>query len=145
MLKTADNPDGLPMKVFDGSAPGSVPTAPSFTRISPAGTFFGFNRPARRNRRASSTPSGCKGMMAGHKNAYDCIKAFSETDFPEDLKKFDVPTLIIHGDDDQIVPIIAAAPTAKAREERDAQVSTGAARPHRHAQGPAERRPLGVP
>jgi non-heme chloroperoxidase len=50
-----------------------------------------------------------QGMMSGHKNAYDCIKAFSETDFTEDLKKFDVPTLIIHGDDDQIVPIDASA------------------------------------
>ena len=84
--------------------------------------------------------------MAGHKNAYDCIKAFSETDFTEDLKKFDVPTLIVHGDDDQIVPIGASArAVGEARQERDAEGLPGrAARPRRHAQGPAQRRPAGV-
>ena len=88
-------------------------------------------------------------LAAGHdggaQNAYDCIKAFSETDFREDLKKFDVPTLIIHGDDDQIVPIIAAARIGQAREECDAQgLPRRTARHHGYAQGPTERGPLRI-
>ena len=67
--------------------------------------------------------------MCGHKNAYDCIKAFSETDFTEDLKKFDVPTLIIHGDDDQIVPIDASA-RASAKLVKDATLKIYAGAPH---------------
>lgn len=74
-----------------------------------SGPFFGFNRPGAKVSQGMIDWFWLQGMMSGHKNAFDCIKAFSETDFTEDLKKFDVPTLIIHGDDDQIVPIGAAA------------------------------------
>ena len=74
-----------------------------------SGPFFGFNRPGAKASQGLIQSWWMQGMMSGHKNAYDCIKAFSETNFTEDLKKFDVPTLIIHGDDDQIVPIGASA------------------------------------
>src|SRR5205814_8566379 len=74
-----------------------------------SGPFFGFNRPGAKVSQGLIQSWWVQGMMSGHKNAYDCIKAFSETDFTGDLKKFDVPTLIIHGDDDQIVPIGASA------------------------------------
>ena len=74
-----------------------------------SGPFFGFNRPGVKVSQGLINSWCMQGLMAGYKNAYDCIKAFSETDFTEDLKKFDVPTLIIHGDDDQIVPIGASA------------------------------------
>jgi pimeloyl-ACP methyl ester carboxylesterase len=74
-----------------------------------SGPFFGFNRPDTKVSQGLIQSWWLQGMMSGHKNAYDCIKAFSETDFTEDLKRFDVPTLIIHGDDDQIVPIGASA------------------------------------
>ena len=114
MLKTPANPGGLAMEVFDGLRAGSIANRSQLYKDIAAGPFFGFNRPG-------ATPSQglidwfwMQGMMAGHKNTFDSIKAFSETDFTEDLKKFDVPTLVIHGDDDQIVPIDASAyPTAK--------------------------------
>ena len=91
-----------------------------------------WRQPARRQglARVCATRSGCRACMAGLKGAYDCIKAFSETDFTEDLKKFDVPTLIIHGDDDQIVPIGAsAALSVQARQGRDPE-GLSRARPH---------------
>jgi non-heme chloroperoxidase len=109
MLKTENNPDGLPIEVFDGLRAGSLADRSQLYKDIAGGPFFGFNRP---NAKVSQGPSDWfwfQGMQAGHKNAFDCIRAFSETDFTEDLKKFDVPTLIIHGDDDQIVPIGAAA------------------------------------
>ena len=71
--------------------------------------FYGFNRPGAKPSQGLRDSFWLQGMIAGHKAVYDCIQAFSETDFTEDLKKFDVPTLILHGDDDQIVPIGAAA------------------------------------
>ena len=74
-----------------------------------SGPFFGANRPGAKVSQGMMDSFWLQGMQAGHKNTFDCIKAFSETDFTEDLKKFDVPTLILHGDDDQIVPIGAAA------------------------------------
>jgi len=74
-----------------------------------SGPFFGFNRPGAKVSQGMIDWFWLQGMQAGHKNAFDCIKAFSETDLNEDLKKFNVPTLIIHGDDDQIVPIGASA------------------------------------
>jgi non-heme chloroperoxidase len=109
MLKTADNPDGLPMKVFDGIRAGSVADRSQFYKDLAAGPFFGANRPGANVSQGMIDIFWFQGMQAGHKNTLDCIKAFSETDFTEDLKKFDVPTLIIHGDDDQIVPIGASA------------------------------------
>jgi non-heme chloroperoxidase len=109
MLKTAQNPDGLPIEVFDGLRNGSLADRSQLYKDIASGPFFGFNRPNAKVSEGASDWFWLQGMQAGHKNAFDCIKAFSETDFTEDLKKFDVPTLIIHGDDDQIVPIGAAA------------------------------------
>jgi non-heme chloroperoxidase len=109
MLKTAQNPDGLPIEVFDGLRNGSLVDRSQLYQDLASGPFFGFNRPGAKVSQGRIDWFWLQGMLAGHKNAFDCIKAFSETDFTEDLKKFDVPTLIIHGDDDQIVPIGAAA------------------------------------
>ncbi len=109
MLKTPANPGGLPQEVFDGLRAASIADRSTLYRDLASGPFFGFNRPG-----ATASPGmidafWLQGMQAGHKNALDCIKAFSETDFTADLKAFDVPTLILHGDDDQIVPIGASA------------------------------------
>lgn len=108
MLKTAANPEGLPLSVFDGIRLGSAADRSQFYQDLASGPFFGANRPGAKVSKGMMDTFWQQGMMAGHKNTYDCIKAFSETDFTEDLKKFDVPTLIIHGDDDQVVPIGAA-------------------------------------
>jgi non-heme chloroperoxidase len=109
MLKTPANPGGLPMEVFDGFRKAYLADRAQFFLDVASGPFFGFNRPGAKVSQGLIQSWWVQGMMSGHKNAYDCIKAFSETDFTEDLKKFDVPTLIIHGDDDQIVPIGASA------------------------------------
>ncbi len=108
MLKTESNPGGTPMEVFDGLRQASITDRSKLYRDLASGPFFGFNRPGAKPSQGMIDAFWLQGMMAGHKNAYDSIKAFSETDFREDLKKFDRPTLIIHGDDDQIVPIDAA-------------------------------------
>jgi non-heme chloroperoxidase len=109
MLKTAANPGGLPMEVFDGFRAAYLADRSQFFLDVASGPFFNFNRPGAKVSQGLIQSWWMQGMMSGHKNAYDCIKAFSETDFTEDLKKFDVPTLIIHGSDDQIVPIGASA------------------------------------
>jgi len=109
MLKTADNPDGLPIEAFDKIRDGCTADRSQFYKDLASGPFFGANRPGAKVSQGMIDSFWLQGMKAGNKNAYDCIKAFSETDFSEDLKKFDIPTLIIHGDDDQIVPIGAAA------------------------------------
>ena len=109
MLKTESNPGGLPMEVFDGFRAAYLADRSQFFLDIASGPFFGFNRPDAKVSQGLIQSWWNQGMMSGHKNAYDCIKAFSETDFTEDLKKFDVPTLILHGDDDQIVPIGASA------------------------------------
>ncbi|MCW1924950.1 alpha/beta hydrolase [Luteolibacter arcticus] len=109
MLKTDANPGGLPMEVFDGFRTAYLTDRAQFFLDVASGPFFGFNRPGAKVSQGLIQSWWLQGMLSGHKNAYDCIKAFSETDFTEDLKKIDVPTLIIHGDDDQIVPIGAAA------------------------------------
>nr|WP_315220443.1 alpha/beta hydrolase [uncultured Duganella sp.] len=114
MLKKPDYPGGLPMEVFDGIRAGSLANrAELYTNIA-SGPFFGFNRPGAKVSEGLINSWTAQGMQAGHKNTYDSIKAFSETDFREDLKKFDKPTLIIHGDDDQIVPIDASGKAAAA-------------------------------
>jgi len=105
MLKTAAYPGGLPLEVFDGFRKAYLADRAQFFLDVASGPFFNFNRPGAKVSQGLIQSWYLQGMMSGHKNAYDCIKAFSETDFTEDLKKFDVPTLIIHGDDDQIVPI----------------------------------------
>ena len=109
MLKTPGNPGGLPIDVFDGLRSASTADRSQLYIDIAAGPFFGFNRPGVKASQGMIDSFWRQGMQAGHKNALDCIKAFSETDFTEDLKKFDLPTLIVHGDDDQIVPIGAAA------------------------------------
>jgi len=109
MLKTAANPDGLPMEKFDEIRQGALADRSQLYQDIASGPFFGANRPGTKVSQGMIDSFWLQGMQAGHKNTYDCIKAFSETDFTEDLKRFDVPTLIIHGDDDQIVPIGAAA------------------------------------
>jgi len=109
MLKTAANPGGLPMEVFDKIRLGSTADRSQLYKDLASGPFFGANRPGAKVSQGVIDSFWLQGMQAGHKNTFDCIKAFSETDFTEDLKKFDVPTLILHGDDDQIVPIGAAA------------------------------------
>jgi non-heme chloroperoxidase len=107
MLKTAANPGGLPIAVFDEIRANVLADRSQFFKDL-AMPFYGFNRPAAKVSEGLRESFWLQGMLAGHKACYDCIKAFSETDFTEDLKKFDVPTLILHGDDDQIVPIGAA-------------------------------------
>jgi non-heme chloroperoxidase len=109
MLKTAANPGGMPIEKFDAIRLGSIADRSQFYKDLASGPFFGANRPGAKVSQGMMDSFWLQGMQAGAKNTFDCIKAFSETDFTEDLKKFDVPTLIIHGDDDQIVPIGAAA------------------------------------
>ena len=114
MLKTATNPGGLPIEVFDGIRAGSVANRAQLYIDIASGPFFGFNRPGAKVSQGLINSWTTQGMQAGHKNTYDSIKAFSETDFREDLKKFDKPTLVIHGDDDQIVPIDASGKASAA-------------------------------
>ena len=109
MLKTPANPAGLPIEVFDGIRAASITDRSKLYKELASGPFFGFNRPHAKISQGMIDWFWLQGMQSGHKNALDCLKAFSETDFTEDLKKFDVPTLIIHGDDDQIVPIKTSA------------------------------------
>jgi non-heme chloroperoxidase len=108
MLKTAANSGGLPIDVFDGLRASVLADRSQFFKDLSA-PFYGANRQGNKVSQGLRDSFWLQGMLCGHKAAYDCIKAFSETDFTEDLKKFDVPTLILHGDDDQIVPIGAAA------------------------------------
>jgi non-heme chloroperoxidase len=104
MLKTASNPGGLSMEVFDSIRAGVANNRPQFYKDITL-PFYGYNRPGAKVSEGIREHWWLQGMMGGVKAHYDCIKAFSETDFTEDLKKIDVPTLILHGDDDQIVPI----------------------------------------
>jgi non-heme chloroperoxidase len=108
MLKTAANPAGLPIDAFDEIRAGVLADRSQFFKDLSA-PFYGANRPGAKVSQGLRDSFWLQGIVAGHKAVFDCIKAFSETDFTEDLKKFDVPTLILHGDDDQIVPIGAAA------------------------------------
>jgi non-heme chloroperoxidase len=112
MLKTAANPGGLPIEVFDGIRAASLADRSQLYKDLAGGPFFGFNRPGAKVSQGMIDSFWRQGMMGGHKGTYDCIAAFSATDFTDDLKKFDVPTLIIHGEDDQIVPIGASAHAA---------------------------------
>jgi non-heme chloroperoxidase len=108
MLKTAANPAGLPIDAFDEIRAGVLADRSQFFKDLSA-PFYGANRPGAKVSQGLRDSFWLQGIVAGHRAVFDCIKAFSETDFTEDLKKFDVPTLILHGDDDQIVPIGAAA------------------------------------
>jgi non-heme chloroperoxidase len=104
MVKSAANPDGIPIEVFDGSRSGLAKDRSQFYKDF-ALPFYGANRPAAKVSQGMLDQFWLWSMQGGLKNIYDSVKAFSETDFTEDLKKFDVPTLIMHGEDDQIVPI----------------------------------------
>ena len=108
MLKTAANPGGLPIAAFDQIRAGIVADRSQFWKDLSM-PFYGYNRPGAKISEGVRNSFWLQGMMAGFPASYFCVKAFSETDTTEDLKKFDVPTLILHGDDDQIVPIGAAA------------------------------------
>jgi non-heme chloroperoxidase len=109
MLKTDANPGGLPIEVFDGFRAAYLVDRAQFFFDVASGPFYGFNRPGAKVSQGLIQSWWMQGMMSGHKNAYDWIEAFSETDFTEDLTKFDVPTLIVHGGEDQIVPLAASA------------------------------------
>jgi non-heme chloroperoxidase len=109
MLKTAANPGGLPIAEFDKIRAASLADRSQLYRDIAGGPFFGANRAGAKVSQGAIDWFWLQGMQAGLKNTFDCIQAFSETDFTEDLAKFDVPTLIVHGDDDQIVPIGASA------------------------------------
>ncbi|WP_315775177.1 MULTISPECIES: alpha/beta hydrolase [unclassified Bradyrhizobium] len=105
MLKTASNPGGLPIEVFDGFRSALAANRAQFFLDIPTGPFYGFNRDGAKVSEGVIRNWWRQGMMGGTKAHYDCIKAFSETDFTEDLKAIDVPVLLMHGEDDQIVPI----------------------------------------
>jgi non-heme chloroperoxidase len=109
MLRTAKNPGGIPMDVFDGLRKAVADNRTQFYRDFPSGPFYGFNRPGAKVSEAIIDNWWRQGMNGGIKAQYDCIKAFSETDFSDDLKNIDVPTLVLHGEDDQIVPIADSA------------------------------------
>ncbi|MGB8012585.1 MAG: alpha/beta hydrolase [Terriglobales bacterium] len=108
MLKTEANPGGLPLSAFDEIRAGVLADRSQFFKDL-SGPFYGANRPGAKVSQGLRDSFWLQGMQAGFPAAFECIKAFSETDFTEDLKKIDVPTLILHGDDDQIVPIGASA------------------------------------
>lgn len=129
MVVSPTNPDGLPLSVFDGLREGSIADRSQLYRDLASGPFFGFNREGATPSQGMIDSFWLQGMQTGEKNAYDCIKAFSETDFRDDLAKFDVPTLIVHGDDDQIVPI-AAAGIASAKIVPDATLKVYEGAPH---------------
>ena len=113
MVKTDANPEGLPMEVFDGIRKGVTEDRSQFFKDLTT-PFFGANRDGAKVSQGLRDSFWLQGMMGGLKNELDCIKAFSETDFTEDLKKIDIPVLLIHGDDDQIVPFPDSAPKSKA-------------------------------
>ena len=119
MLRTETNPTGLPIEVFDGFRSAMVANRAQFYRDVPAGPFYGFNRPGAKVSEGVIQNWWRQGMMGGIIGQYDCVKALSETNFTDDLKAFKVPTLILHGDDDQIVPIAISS-------ERAAKIVPGA-------------------
>jgi non-heme chloroperoxidase len=109
LVKTADNPGGLPIEVFDGFRKALAANRAQFYLDVASGPFYGFNRPGAEISEGAIRNWWRQGMMGGAKAHYDGIKAFSETNFTDDLKAIDVPTLVMHGDDDQIVPIAISA------------------------------------
>ena len=110
MIKKESNPGGTPIEVFDGYRAATAGNRAQVFRDVPAGPFYGYNRPGAQVSQGVIDNWWRQGMMGGIKAQYECIKAFSETDFTEDLKKIDVPVLVQHGDDDQIVPYADSAP-----------------------------------
>jgi non-heme chloroperoxidase len=128
MLKTPANPGGLPMDVFDGIRAGVQADRSQFFKDL-SGPFYGANRPGAKASQGLRDTFWLQGMQAGFRGVYECIKVFSETDLTEDLKKIDVPTLIMHGDDDQIVPIADSALLA-VKLVKDATLKVYAGAPH---------------
>jgi non-heme chloroperoxidase len=129
MLETADNPGGLPLEVFDGIRKASLEDRAQLYLDLASGPFYGFNRPGAKVSQGLIDNWRAQGLQAGHKNTYDSIAAFSATDFRGDLKKFDVPTLVIHGDDDQIVPLDSSG-KASAALIKDAKLIVYPGAPH---------------
>jgi non-heme chloroperoxidase len=113
MVKNDGNLGGVPNTVFDGIRAGLLANRPKLFRDIPSGPFYGFSRPGKEPDQGLIDFWWLQGMQGGHKNTYDSIKASSETDFREGLKRFDKPTLIVYGDDDQVVPIDAAGRASK--------------------------------
>jgi non-heme chloroperoxidase len=128
MLKTPDNPEGTPMQVFDGLRTAVLADRAQFFKEL-AEPFYGANRPGAKVSQGLKDSFWRQGMQCSLGAAYDCIKAFSESEFHADLERFDVPTLILHGDDDQIVPIAAAAPKS-AKLVKGAALKVIAGAPH---------------
>jgi non-heme chloroperoxidase len=128
MLKTPANPGGVPMEVFDGLRAASLADRAQFYKELASGPFFGANRPGAKVSQGLLDSFWVQSMQSGHKNALECIKAFSETNFTDDLKKFDVPTLVIHGDDDQVVPVGMGQASAKVITNARLEIYKGA--PH---------------
>ena len=109
MVQSDSNPGGLPLSVFDGFRTAQAANRAQFFLDIPTGPFYGYNRDGAKVSEGVIRNWWRQGMMGGTKSHYDCIKAFSETDFTEDLKAIDLPVLVMHGDDDQIVPIADSA------------------------------------
>jgi non-heme chloroperoxidase len=137
MLKTDANPEGLPLDVFDGIRKGTGGDRSNFY-LDLTMPFYGFNRDGAKVNEGLRQSFWLMGMAGGIKGHYDCIHEFSEVDYTEDLKKIDVPVLFIHGDDDQIVPIVAAAEKA-VKIVRNGELKVYAGSPHGLAQTEADR------
>ena len=146
MVKSDKNPGGLPLEVFDGFRKAVAANRAQFYVDVPAGPFYGFNRPGANTSQGVIDNWWRQGMSGGIKAQYDCIKAFSETDFTEDLKKIEVPTLVMHGSDDQIVPIDGfRAAVCQAFERRGSQgLRRAAARALHDPSGHRQCRPPGL-
>ncbi len=129
MVQRADNPDGVPIEVFDGIRHGSIADRSQTYRDLADGPFFGNNRPGVEVSAGVREAFWLQGMQSGHRNAFECIKAFSETDFRPDLAAFDVPTLVVHGDDDQVVPF-AVGGQASAAMVKDSTLIVYDGAPH---------------
>jgi non-heme chloroperoxidase len=128
MLKTASNPNGVPIDAFNAIRAGVAADRSQFYKDLTM-PFYGANRPGSKASQGMRDSFWLQGMLGGHKGQYDCIKQFSETDFTEDLKKFDIPTLIVHGDDDQIVPIATSA-MLSSKIVKNAQLKVYPGAPH---------------
>jgi non-heme chloroperoxidase len=129
MLQTADNPGGLPVEIFDAIRAGSAADRSQLYRDLADGPFFGLNRPGASVSQGIRDAFWRQGLQAGHRNAYESIAAFSATDFRADLDAFDVPTLVIHGDDDQVVPFEVGGKASAARI-KNATLTVYAGAPH---------------
>ena len=129
MVKSAKNPGGTPIEVFDGLRAALLANRAQFYRDLPSGPFYGYNRPGAKVSEGVIGNWWRQGMIGGAKPHYDCIKAFSETDFTEDLQSITVPVLIMHGDDDQIVPFADSAPLS-AKLARNAELKVYPGLPH---------------